>query len=135
MTSCEFCEIIAGNREAFILDENEHTITFLDEKPATLGHSLVVPRVHTECLFLEKSDASKNVFQAVNRLSVSLRDTLEIEGVSLFYTSAGLVGTVNHAHVHVVPRYEDDDIHLSLKRSKIDEHNAMKITDQIRSKI
>ncbi len=41
---CIFCKIVAGDLPATIVDEDEHTIAFMDINPATRGHALVIPR-------------------------------------------------------------------------------------------
>ena len=41
---CIFCKIVAGELPATIVDEDEHTISFMDINPATRGHALVIPR-------------------------------------------------------------------------------------------
>ena len=48
--SCVFCDIVAGHAPASILFEDERTVTFLDHRPVTAGHMLVVPRRHAAFL-------------------------------------------------------------------------------------
>ena len=43
---CIFCKIVAGELPATIVDEDEHTVSFMDINPATRGHALVIPRRH-----------------------------------------------------------------------------------------
>ena len=47
---CIFCKIVAGELPARIVDEDEHTISFMDIAPATRGHALVIPREHSSDL-------------------------------------------------------------------------------------
>ena len=47
---CIFCKIIAGELPAQIVDQDEHTVAFMDISPATRGHALVVPRRHARDL-------------------------------------------------------------------------------------
>ena len=51
MDDCVFCAIVAGRAVAHRLVEEEHTVSFLNIAPATLGHALVVPRRHAEGLW------------------------------------------------------------------------------------
>lgn len=134
MAACSFCEIVAGERAAHRLDEDERTVGFLDDNPAARGHLLVVPRAHVEALFGEDETIPTAVFRAVHRLTKALDRTLAPDGVSLFYTTAELVGSVTHAHVHVVPRYEDDAIHLALQRRSLDD-DADELAARIRRNV
>ncbi|MFB6354684.1 MAG: HIT family protein [Halobacteriales archaeon] len=120
MPACPFCRIVAGELDANRLYEDELTVAFLDENPAARGHLLVVPRAHLEHLFADDESVPAAVFRTVHRLAMALDRVLAPDGISLFYTSAELVGSVTHAHVHVVPRYEGDPIHLALERRSLD---------------
>lgn len=46
MDDCTFCGIVAGRLPSFRVLEDEHTLAFLDIRPASRGHTLVVPREH-----------------------------------------------------------------------------------------
>lgn len=133
MEDCSFCQIAAGELDAHRLYEDDRTVGFLDENPAVRGHTLVAPKAHHEFLFDDDVSVPTAVFRAVHRLSLALNRSLEPDGVSLFYTSARLVGSVTHAHVHLVPRYAGDDIHLALARHDLDDAAASQLAVRIRS--
>lgn len=132
MDDCEFCGIVSGERDARIVYETDETVAFLDNHPATRGHTLVVPKAHCETLFTGESSASLPVFRTVDTVVTALNGTLDPAGVSLCYTSGHLVGNVSHAHVHVLPRYEDDDVHIALARDSFDEDDAARVASRIR---
>ncbi len=48
---CIFCKIVAGELPAEIVQEDEHTVAFMDLNPWTRGHALVVPRRHSRNLY------------------------------------------------------------------------------------
>jgi galactose-1-phosphate uridylyltransferase len=50
VAECVFCAIVEGRRDQAIVTEDEHTVTFLDIRPAFKGHLLVVPHRHYETL-------------------------------------------------------------------------------------
>lgn len=132
MEKCKFCQIVTGERDAYILYENERTAAFLDSNPAIQGHTLVVPKTHHEFLFTDNESISTAVFETVRTVARAMSRTLEPDGVSLFYTSAELVGHITHAHVHLVPRYADDDIHLALPRESLNGRGAARLAGEIR---
>lgn len=135
MAGCVFCEITDGDRDAFVLHESDRAVAFLDANPAARGHSLVAPRDHHAFLFGGDGSIAEAVFRAVHRLALGLNTTLDPDGMSVFYTSAELVGSVTHAHVHVVPRFVDDGIHLSLARAELDDDAADRLTERVRAAI
>ena len=49
--NCIFCKIAAGELPAEIVQEDEHTLAFMDINPWTRGHALVIPRNHSRNLY------------------------------------------------------------------------------------
>jgi histidine triad (HIT) family protein len=113
VADCLFCAIVAGDIPATIVDEDAHTVAFMDINPATRGHALVVPRRHVEDLYAIEPDELAHTMRAAQRLALRVRDGLGADGVNLLNSSRPAAWqTVFHFHVHVVPRYEDDPLKL-----------------------
>ncbi|ELY99515.1 HIT family protein [Natrialba asiatica] len=129
---CEFCHIAAGDEPAARLYADEQTVAFLDRQPAVTGHTLIVPRAHEGELFHLDAAATAAVFETVQTMTDALEAALEPDGFSVFYTSGPLVGTVEHAHVHLVPRFEDDSVSLALSRRRLGESDASELVSAIR---
>jgi histidine triad (HIT) family protein len=110
---CLFCGIIAGSIPSETIDSDERTVAFMDISPATPGHALVVPRVHSaDLLEIEPEDLSATAL-AAQRLTRRMKDVLEADGVNLINAcGAAAWQTVFHFHIHVVPRYVDDPLKL-----------------------
>jgi histidine triad (HIT) family protein len=110
---CIFCKIVAGELPARIVDEDARTISFMDIAPATRGHALVIPRMHsTDLLSIDREDLTA-VLLAAQRLAGRAKERLGADGVNLL-NSCGRAAwqTVFHFHVHVIPRYEGDPLRL-----------------------
>ena len=135
MPECAFCRIAAGEADAFRLYEDARTVAFLDRDPATRGHSLVIPWDHRESLFRGGDPTATEVYGTVERVVAAMHRTLEPDGVSVFYTSGDLAGNVTHAHVHVLPRWADDDITVALDRHPLDAEEADRLAARIRDDI
>jgi len=103
---CPFCEL----PEERIIGENELAIWFYDGYPVTEGHSLFIPKRHVSDYF----DLFKPERNAIEALITKARDTLQnndqtIEGFNTGANSGTAAGqTVLHAHVHLIPRRQDD---------------------------
>jgi histidine triad (HIT) family protein len=110
---CIFCKILAGELPATIVDEDERTIAFMDIAPATRGHALVIPRVHTPDLLSVDPEDLGAVALASQQLAARAKERLAADGVNLI-NSCGAVAwqTIFHFHVHVIPRYEHDPLRL-----------------------
>jgi histidine triad (HIT) family protein len=110
---CVFCKIVAGELPATIVDEDERTIAFMDISPATRGHALVIPRVHSRDIFEASEEDLEATALAAQRLARRAKDRLHADGVNLL-NSAGQAAwqTVFHLHIHVIPRYREDPLRL-----------------------
>jgi histidine triad (HIT) family protein len=114
--ACIFCDIIARVLPAETLFESEKVISILDVNPIHHGHALVIPKVHcTDFLSVPEQDLYEvlRVTQIVARALVS---TLHLDGFNIFSNNGRIAGqSVFHFHMHVTPRYRDDDIRFVLK--------------------
>ena len=110
---CLFCEIIAGSIPSQTIDSDEKTVAFMDINPATRGHALVVPRVHSADLIeIEDEDLTATTL-AARRLARRMKEVLDADGINLINAcGAAAWQTVFHFHLHVIPRYEDDPLRL-----------------------
>jgi histidine triad (HIT) family protein len=108
---CVFCAIAAGKARAHVIDEDQWTISFLDVAPSTPGHVLVIPKRHAADIWEIEPHEFAAVMETVRRLSLRLRERLDPDGLNVI-NSCRPAGwqTVFHLHVHVIPRYVDDQL-------------------------
>ena len=110
---CIFCQIVAGEAPATIVDSDERTVAFMDINPATRGHTLVVPRAHYADLAEIPDDELATCVQAARRLAERAVERLEADGVNLLNAQGRAAWqTVFHFHFHVIPRYDGDPLRL-----------------------
>ncbi|MEM5814309.1 MAG: HIT domain-containing protein [Candidatus Aenigmatarchaeota archaeon] len=100
--NCIFCKIAAGEVPAFKVFENEKYLAFLDINPLNPGHTLVVPKAHYRWVWDSKDITG--YFSVVQKVANALRKALETEWV----VSLVIGEAVEHAHVQLIPRFEDD---------------------------
>jgi histidine triad (HIT) family protein len=110
---CIFCKILAGELPASIVGEDERTVSFMDINPATRGHALVIPRMHSRDLLRIAPEDLAAVALAAQRLAIRIDERLGAQGVNVINScGAAAWQTVFHFHVHVIPRYADDPLRL-----------------------
>ena len=109
---CPFCRIARGQDPSTrIICEGSGWVSFFPPEPATPGHTLVVPRAHVPDLWALDEDLSAELMGAVIRIGRALRKAVTPSGLNLISSSGTAAEqTVFHLHLHVVPRYEGDDI-------------------------
>ncbi|MDJ0110292.1 HIT domain-containing protein, partial [Rhodococcus erythropolis] len=60
--NCIFCSIIAGEAEASVVYDDANVLAFMDIRPFTSGHLLVVPKRHASGLSTLDSDDGARIF-------------------------------------------------------------------------
>ncbi|MFL5884994.1 MAG: HIT family protein [Thermoleophilaceae bacterium] len=130
---CLFCKIVAGEIPAQRVDEDEHTIAFMDINPWTRGHALVIPREHARNLYDIPDDSLSHTVVAAKRLALRMKERLRCDGINLINsTEAAAWQTVFHFHVHVIPRYEDDPLQLPTRPQKGDPDEIAEVAEELR---
>ncbi len=106
-----FCDIVIGRGGQEIVYADETVVAFLCEPPATWGHVLVVPREHRVDIWSIDEREATAAMAAAHRIAAAQRAELGAVGVNLRQNSGHRAGQdVDHFHLHVVPRYEDDTV-------------------------
>jgi histidine triad (HIT) family protein len=109
MASCRFCEIVAGDRDAHVVLDNDLAVAFLDVRPLFKGHTLLVPRVHYETLPDLPAELVGPLFRDARRLARAMETGLGAAG-SFVALNNRISQSVPHLHVHVVPRNRKDGL-------------------------
>ena len=117
-----FCKIIDGEIPCYKIYEDEEVLAFLDISQVTKGHTLVVPKKHYDNFLATPQEVMHKVMDVAQRIGqVSIR-LLGAKGVNILtncYKEAGQ--SVMHFHVHVIPRYGDDEgLRLEFKEKEVD---------------
>lgn len=106
MSDCIFCKIIKGEIPSAKVFENEHVLAFLDISQLTKGHTLVIPKIHTENIFDMDAETARNLFEVVPTISNAIKADLNPEGINLLANNGETAGQeVFHFHLHLIPRY------------------------------
>lgn len=108
---CIFCSIVAGDIPSRTVHEGEHTFAFLDVNPLARGHTLVIPKAHHETVTEMPDDVREAVFATAGRLTPAVEAAVDADATTIGMNNGEASGQeVPHAHVHVVPRFDDDGV-------------------------
>jgi len=111
---CVFCAIVAGRAEASLVYADDTVIAFMDIRPVTPGHVLVIPRTHVPDLANLDETLGAHMWQVAHRVAKALRRSgLRVEGVNMFLADGeAAFQEVLHVHLHVLPRYDGDGFRI-----------------------
>jgi histidine triad (HIT) family protein len=112
--NCVFCRILSGEFPGAFVYRDAHCAAFMDIKPVTPGHLLVVPLNHATHLADLESAAAAHLMEVGHLLAGALRGSgLRCEGVNFFLADGEAAGQeVFHVHLHVFPRFPGDGFGL-----------------------
>lgn len=104
---CPFCERV---RESGVrLSPGETAVSFPDRFPVAAGHHLVIPRRHLSRLEDLPSTEWLDLFALVQSVAAGMAEQRDVDGLNVGVNSGQAAGqTVEHAHVHVIPRRAGD---------------------------
>ena len=105
-----FCRIVDGEIPCYKLYEDDDVLAFLDISQVTKGHTLVIPKKHYDnFLTCPKNIMNKvmAVAQRIGQVSIKIFGARGVNILTNCYEAAGQ--TVKHFHVHVIPRYREED--------------------------
>ena len=132
--NCIFCEIVRGHAEADILFEDEKVISFLDINPLNFGHTLVIPKKHYENFYDVSSEDLNSVINVAQIVSNGIKESLNTDGINIVVNNGKAAGqSVFHFHLHIIPRFYNDDITPKLQLKKYDQKNKKEFAEKIKA--
>ncbi len=107
---CIFCDIVEGKIPSCTIYEDDSVKAFLDISQVTKGHTLVIPKAHFNNFIECDGETMKHVMEVAQMLSQHLCNQLHAKGMNVLSNINEVAGqSVNHFHVHLIPRYGEND--------------------------
>ena len=109
---CSFCEIVQrDDPDAREVYRDERVVAFFPIEPATLGHTLLVPRRHVPDIWTLDEEEAAHLARVVVRMASGIRQAMDPEGLSIIQSNGrAATQSVFHLHVHLVPRWTGDAV-------------------------
>lgn len=134
-TDCLFCKIIQGEIPAAKIYEDDNVLAFLDINPVNPGHTLIVPKIHSDGLLDADDQVLGQMIVVTKKVAEAILQGLEYEAFNLEQNNGSIAGQViPHLHWHIVPRTAEDGLkHWPGKEYA--EGQAAEIADKIKSQL
>ena len=110
--ACVFCEIVAETAPAVRVYEDDDYLAFLDIRPFTRGHTLVIPRGHS----VDLTDTPAPVLAGLLTVGQRIARATRASGLAATGNNVAIndgksaFQSVFHIHLHVVPRHDGDKL-------------------------
>lgn len=109
MTDCLFCKIISGSIPSAKAYEDDDTFAFLDIHPINRGHTLVIPKTHSENIHDITDEDFCKLMSVVRRLTPFVKKVAHADGINIGINNGAAAGQlIFHTHVQIIPRFTGD---------------------------
>jgi histidine triad (HIT) family protein len=134
--SCVFCKIVKGEIPSKKVYEDDNFLVILDISPASKGHVIIIPKDHKENIYeITEEDASK-VMSIAKKVAIALEKVLQCDGLNIVQNNGVIAGqTVFHFHVHVIPRYKNDNVKIGWIPGEIKEEKVEKFMELVKKEL
>ena len=108
-----FTKIVNGEIPAYKIAEDDNFLAFLDVNPNAKGHTLCIPKQEIDKIFEMEDELYLDLMRFSKKIAVALEKTVPCKRVGM-----AVVGLeVPHAHVHLIPLNEMDEMRFHNKVS------------------
>ena len=131
---CIFCKIANGDIPSATVYEDKDFRVILDIAPAAKGHALILPKQHYDNLWeLGEEDAAK-ILTIAAKVSKAQKAALSCDGINVLQNNGIAAGqSVFHYHMHLIPRYDKDEVNIPWKSLSYEEGEAEKVCESIKA--
>jgi histidine triad (HIT) family protein len=129
MSNCIFCKFISGEVPTFKIHETENIFVFLSLE----GHPLILPKKHVKDIYDLDSETGSAVMEEAIKIAKAVKQSLQCEGVNLLQNNEAAAGQeVFHFHLHIKPRWKNDNISLHWDTTTLSEDIRASTTEKIK---
>ncbi len=113
---CIFCKIARGEIKSEIVKSGNSFIAIKDISPIAEGHVLIIPKQHYVTLLDIPNKMGEELLQFTKELVSEMLDKKLGDGFNIIMNNLKPAGQlVMHAHIHLIPRKENDGIRFFVK--------------------
>ena len=134
MSDCIFCKIANGEIPSASLYEDEDFRVILDLGPASKGHALILPKAHAANIYEISDDMAAKAMILAKKMATKMTEALKCDGFNIVQNNGEPAGqTVFHFHMHLIPRYEGDQVGITWKPGTLTDEVKNEILEKLKS--
>ena len=134
MSDWIFCKIANGEIPSATLYEDEDFRVILDLGPASKGHALILPKAHAAIIYEISDDMAAKAMILAKKMATKMTEALKCDGFNIVQNNGEPAGqTVFHFHMHLIPRYEGDQVGITWKPGTLTDEVKNEILEKLKS--
>ena len=123
-----FSKIAAGEIPSYKIAENDLYFAFLDIHPLTKGHTLVIPKKEEDYIFRLDDESYQGLMLFAKKIAFGIEKAVPCKRVGM-----AVIGLeVPHAHVHLIPIQQENDMNFRNPKLELSSEEMDKIAASIR---
>lgn len=122
-----FSRIIAGEIPSYKVAEDENYYAFLDINPLTAGHTLVVPKKEVDYIFDLDDQTLSGMMLFAKQVAAKIRREIACARVAVVVLGM----EVPHAHIHLIPIQDENDVDFHREKLKMEPEEFRKIAEKL----
>ncbi len=108
---CIFCKMVAGQIPVARIYDDEVVLAFLDIRPVSDGHALMIPKQHFAKLHDCPAELLGQVASRLGKVARAVVAAVNCEGYNVLCNTGRAAGqVVEHVHFHIIPRNSGDGV-------------------------
>ncbi|MBE5954636.1 MAG: HIT family protein [Lachnospiraceae bacterium] len=133
---CIFCKIAKGDIPSATIYETGDFKCILDVAPANKGHALIITKEHYDNIFQLDAETAAKIFSFATVAAKAIKEETGCEGMNVLQNNGAVAGqTVNHFHLHLVPRNTGDGVNMSWAPKETVAEEQQTLAKAIKSRI
>ena len=92
---CIFCKIAAGEIPSATVYEDDDFRAILDLGPAAKGHTLVIPKSHSDNLLSVEPDTAAKALKVISKTANAIKEALGCDGINVVQNNGEAAGDCN----------------------------------------
>ena len=134
MSDCILVKMANGEIPSATLYEDEDFRVILDLGPASKGHALILPKAHAANIYEISDDMAAKAMILAKKMATKMTEALKCDGFNIVQNNGEPAGqTVFHFHMHLIPRYEGDQVGITWKPGTLTDEVKNEILEKLKS--
>jgi histidine triad (HIT) family protein len=131
---CVFCKIRDGAIPSKKIYEDDATLAFMDINPVNTGHCLVVTKAHAATIWDADVSDLQAAIATAQKIAIALVAAVKPDGLNMLQANgAAAFQSVQHFHLHLIPRWVRDGKGFDWKLVPGDRAQIATIGDRVRA--
>jgi len=131
--NCVFCRIVRKEAPASIVYEDAAILAFMDIRPVSEGHTLIIPKKHYVDLSDTPEELLASTHKVAQKIAIAVKKATKADGVSIVQQNGKAAGQdIFHLNVHVIPRFEGRKMPRFEELGIVDRETLEKSAEKVR---